>query len=77
MQEKRNANRVLVRKLFGRRKLEQENDNKCDLKETRWLAVDGLIWLWIGEVAERGDRLSVSMKCDEQLSAYRQDSSRR
>jgi len=75
MQEKRNANRVLVRELFGKTSLEQENNIKYGIKETRWVAVDGLIWFWTGEEAEHGDRLSVSMKCDEELSAYRQDSS--
>lgn len=41
MQEKRNAHRVFVRKLFGRTSFELENNIKCDLKEARW-------WLWIG-----------------------------
>jgi hypothetical protein len=41
MQEKRNAHRVLVGKLFGITSLEQENNSKCDLKETGWVAVDG------------------------------------
>jgi hypothetical protein len=72
VQEKKNAHRVLVRKLFGRTSLEQENNIKCDLKETGWVAVDGFIWFRIREVAEHGNRPSGSMKCDEKLSAYRQ-----
>jgi hypothetical protein len=74
MQKKTNAHRVLVRKLFGRTSLEQGNNVKCDLKETGWVAVDGFIWFGTGEVAEHGSRPSGSIKCDEKMSAYRQDS---
>jgi len=38
------------------------------------VAVDRCIWFGTGEVAEHGDRPSVSVKCDEKLSAYGQDS---
>jgi len=47
MQEMGNANRVLLRELFGRKSLEQENNIKCDLEETRWVAVDGSIIIFI------------------------------
>jgi hypothetical protein len=75
MWEKRNAYRVLVGKLEGKRPLERPrrrwvNNIKMDLREIGWDGMDWMIWFRIGTsggLCEHGTEPSSSIRCWEIL----------